>query len=77
MATALRRPPTKVIPEPPIQGDLAITFRVRRHSAGSFKGLWELAIMDEKGRVKEVISDADALLYCLDNLHGILEDQGL
>lgn len=41
-----------------------------------FGGLWELCILDERGKVIEMISDADALNYCIENLQGRLEDAG-
>ena len=77
MVETLRKPPTRKITPPDPNGEVTVTFRLRRHGMGNFKGLWELATVDQKGKVIEIISDADALLYCLDNLHGILEDAGL
>lgn len=56
--------------------DQTYTFRVRRHRQGSFAGLWELCLLDEVGRVKKMISDADALIFCMENLMGELEMDG-
>lgn len=56
-------------------------FRLRKHNGGPFPNLWELSILDPKGcekaQVKKLISDADSLVYCLDNMQGQLEDDGL
>lgn len=56
--------------------DKAYTFRLRRHKGGSFNGLWELTILDKKGQVSKMISDADSLVYCLENLQGEMESEG-
>lgn len=53
------------------------TFRLRQHLDGNFRGLWELARLDEKGKVVRMISDADALTFCIENMQGVLEDDGL
>lgn len=55
----------------------SFTFRLRQHNKKSnFPGLWELAILDGKGEVAKLISDADALNFCIDNLMGELESEG-
>ncbi len=51
-------------------------FKLRQHIQGNFKGLWELNLIDDLGKVEKVISDADALNYCLENLMGELEADG-
>ena len=60
--------------------DLSFCFRLKRYAKPKnpyFKGLWELCVIDEEGKVLEVVSDADGLYYCLENVHGILENMGL
>lgn len=53
------------------------TFRFRQHNKTSnFSGLWEFAMLDENGKVTKLISDADALNFCIDNLMGELESEG-
>ncbi len=55
----------------------SFTFRFRQHNKNSnFSGLWEFAILDEKGNIEKLISDADALNFCIDNLMGELESEG-
>lgn len=51
-------------------------FRLRQHKKGNFSGLWELAIVDARGNVVKMISDADALNFCFDNMMGELENDG-
>lgn len=56
----------------------AYTFRIRLHIGGPFAGqsLWELAMLDEKGRVTKIVADADKLDNCLDNLTGEFQADG-
>lgn len=55
----------------------SFTFRLRRvRVPQEFRGLWELALLDDDGNIKKRISDADALNFCLDNLMGELETEG-
>lgn len=54
----------------------SFTFRLRKHIKGNFSGLWELSILDLNGMAKKVVSDADALNFCLENLQGELEAEG-
>jgi hypothetical protein len=56
---------------------MQFTFRLTRHKDGGFKGLWELAMLDGNGKLIEVIDDANALPYCVDNIQGVLENSGL
>ena len=55
------------------------TFRLRQHLTGNFHGLWELAILNanDQGSAYKIISDADALNFCMENLMGELEAEGL
>jgi hypothetical protein len=60
--------------------DIEFTFRLRRPVNPvnpAFKGLWELAVKDSEGAEWEIVSDADGLYFCLENVHGILENMGL
>lgn len=76
--------PPKTAQEVAPEGDFGkvYTFRLRQHRAGDFNmgkgfsGLWELCMLDEKGRVVKTIADADGLQYCLENLSGELENDG-
>lgn len=52
------------------------TFRLRQHKEPPFRGLWELSLVNHMGRVDKMISDADALNFCIDNLMGELETDG-
>lgn len=54
------------------------TFRLRMHIGGPFAGqsLWEGAMLDSKGKVLKIISDADKLENCLDNFVGELQADG-
>lgn len=65
---------------PKFDFDKTYTFRVRRHTGksadGTFGGLWELTLLDEKGNVTKTLADADALVYCLENVQGELENEG-
>lgn len=54
---------------------MEITFRFRKHVGGNFAGLWELAVVRD-GKVEQVISDADGLMFCIDNLSQIMENLG-
>ena len=51
-------------------------FRLRQHKGDNFAGLWELAMLDPKGNILKIISDADALNFCIENLMGELEADG-
>ncbi len=51
-------------------------FRLRQHKGPNFSGLWELAMLSPHGKVEKVISDADALPYCLENMQGEIENDG-
>ncbi len=52
-------------------------FRLRQHEGDNFPGLWDVDRMDQDGNVLEIISQADALTYCLENVQGKLEEDGL
>jgi hypothetical protein len=53
------------------------SFRLRQHlDHPSFHNLWELAIVDEKGRIKEILEDANGLNYCLDAIEGLMVSEG-
>lgn len=52
------------------------TFRLRQHLDGNFHGLWELAMLDEKGKVAEIPEDANGLSFCLESIEGILIANG-
>lgn len=72
-----------VIPETPAPGgipdavfDASYIFRLRRHRGGSFNGLWELTRLNRYGEVEEIIADADALNFAVDNMIGKLEGDG-
>lgn len=54
----------------------AYYYRLRQHSGGPFKGLWELTRLNKMGHPIKVISDADALNFCLENLMGEMEIDG-
>lgn len=51
-------------------------FRFRQHKDDNFGGLWELAVVDNKGKVDEVITDADTLSSVLDAISRIFENAG-
>lgn len=69
--------PTYVAPEKAkYEFDKSFTFRLRRISSGNFASLWELARLNRVGGVEKIISDADALPYCVENLMGELEAEG-
>ncbi len=51
-------------------------FKLRQHKEGNFSGLWELSLIDNLGKVEKLISDADALNFCMENLMGELENDG-
>ncbi len=66
-----------VVPVPESIFGKTFTFRLRQHNKKSnFSGLWELAILDNAGNIAKLISDADALNFCIDNLMGELETEG-
>ena len=53
------------------------TFRLRQWKNTQFAGLWELCVMDKNGKSVDVmITDADALTNCLENIGAILENRG-
>lgn len=62
--------------KPSTQFGKTYRFKLRQHSQGNFRGLWELSLIDNLGKVEKMISDADALNYCLENLQGELEADG-
>jgi len=51
-------------------------FRFRQHKNDNFGGLWELAVVDHKGKVDEVITDADTLSSALEAISRIFENAG-
>ena len=51
-------------------------FRLRQYKNTSFAGLWELARLDKKGAVVNLITDADALTNAVAAIGNILEEQG-
>ncbi len=50
--------------------------RIRQHSEDNFSGLWDLELLDKKLNVVKVISQADNLNICVENLQGELESDG-
>jgi len=53
------------------------TFRLRQHlDHPSFHGMWELALMDDRGRVKTILEDANGLSFCLESIEGVLVSEG-
>lgn len=66
----------KVNQKPSSQFGPSYTFKLRQYKEGNFSGLWELTLIDRLGKVQKMISDADALTYCLENLQGELENDG-
>lgn len=78
------QPPETVIQDVAPESDFgkSYTFRLRQHISGDFNmgkgfsGLWELAMLDQKGHVVKMIADADTLQYCLENLSGEIENDG-
>ena len=75
---AILQDPVLPAPIKPLQTKKSsvITFRLSKHVDGPFPGLWELVVLKTDGTIDEVISDADMLQYCLDNLHQSLENRG-
>lgn len=55
----------------------AFNFRLRLHIEGPFaqQSLWELAQIAEDGK-ELIISDADKLQNCLDNMVGVFQQEG-
>lgn len=53
-------------------------FTLRQHKSGPFSGLWELNRIEMPKRmiVAEVIADADALPFCIENMQGRIEKDG-
>jgi hypothetical protein len=77
MASRVQFPQAPKIAEAPkYEFDKTYTFRLRKHKSGNFSGLWELTLLDKKGNVERLISDADALNFCMDNMMGELEGDG-
>jgi hypothetical protein len=73
----LQTPQAKTINQKPSeQFGKTYLFKLRQHKTGNFAGLWELSRINSYGKVDKMISDADALTYCLENLQGELEDDG-
>jgi hypothetical protein len=52
------------------------TFRLRQFQTTQFRGLWELSILDAKGNVREIVTDADALTNVLETIGLVLENRG-
>ncbi len=50
--------------------------RLRQHTEDNFSGLWDLDLLDKKMNVVKVISQADNLNICLENLEGDMESDG-
>lgn len=69
-------PPKPVNQKPSAQFGKTYNFKLRQHISGNFPGLWELSLINKEGKVEKMISDADALPYCLENLQGELENDG-
>lgn len=66
---SLRKSPT---PPSPHKMSKGFTFRLRQHlDHPSFHNLWELALLDEKGK-PEILEDANGLNFCLDTIEGVL-----
>lgn len=59
-----------------LEYDKTFTYRLRRITGGNFSGLWELARLNRMGHVEKLLSDADALNFCMENLQGDLEEEG-
>lgn len=53
-------------------------FSLRQHNRGPFRGLWELNVIaiPRFFKTKKVLTDADALNFCLENLQGEIEADG-
>ena len=54
----------------------SFTFRFRQYKNTNFAGLWELAILDKKGHIEELICDADALPNVLEAIENIFTNRG-
>lgn len=54
----------------------AMYFRFRKHVGTQFGGLWELAVVDSRGKVIEIVTDADALPHVLEAIGNIFANQG-
>lgn len=68
--------PKSINQKPSSQFGKSYTFKLRQHISGNFRGLWELSLIDKGGKVEKMISDADALNFCMENLMGELETDG-
>lgn len=64
------------VEQPPYVFSEAYTFRFRQFGNTNFSGLWELAILDKKGHVEEIVTDADALPNCLEMISNIFANKG-
>lgn len=62
--------------KPAAQFGKTYLIKIRQHSGGNFSGLWDCALLTNLGKVEKMISEADALTYCLENLQGELESDG-
>lgn len=54
----------------------SLTFRFRQYKNTNFAGLWELAIVDKRGNIQELIIDADALPNVLEAISNIFSNRG-
>lgn len=63
--------------KPSSQFGATLRIKLRQHNKDAhFHGLWECTIINEQGKVEKVISDADNLTICLENIQGELEALG-
>ncbi len=76
MEQSTQTPPPSASPE--FGFAKAYNFRLRMHSSGPFSGqsMWELTRMNDDGTELKIVSDADKLENCLDNLVGELQADG-
>ncbi len=70
-------PPADVAP---INFDPEFVIRLRRHKSGNFSNLWECTMLDPKAcrsiPVIQVLDDANALNFVIENIQGKIEDEG-
>lgn len=73
-AAHIREEATRPV-EPKEYGEPFI-FRLRQFRNTQFRGLWELCILDVKGNVRDILTDADALTNALESIGNVLENKG-
>lgn len=74
---APQEPQASPSPKPKYGFGPAFNFRLRLHIEGPFaqQSLWELAQITPDGK-ELIISDADKLQNCLDNMVGVFQQEG-